>query len=175
MRQFSIVFLLISLILLTSSDMAYSAIRGKIDYSIPIDYSKLSETELSIKAQDFYYKALTYEDNILTEDMTDALLLLMESKPYDTISVTDITKKAGVSRMAFYRNYEIKDDIIDEYFKERLSGLVRHLNEEELMLLIAYYDKGFTVTDISRQLNISDSACYMRLHRARKKLEPLRS
>lgn len=57
----------------------------------------------------------------------------------------------------------------------RYQNIRRHLNEEELMLLIAYYDKGFTVTDISRRLNISDSACYMRLHRARKKLEPLRA
>lgn len=57
----------------------------------------------------------------------------------------------------------------------RYQNIRRHLNDEELTLLIAYYDKGFTVTDLSKLLNISDSACYMRLHRARKKLEPLRS
>lgn len=47
------------------------------------------------------------------------------------------------------------------------------LNREELSLLVAYYEEGFSVSEISKRLNISDRACYMRLHRARKKLEPL--
>ncbi len=47
------------------------------------------------------------------------------------------------------------------------------LSEDELTLLVAYYDEGFSVADLSRRMNISDHACYMRLHRARKKLEPL--
>ena len=71
------------------------------------------------------------QNKLVKEYMTDALLMLMESKPYDTISVTEITKKAGVSRMAFYRNYEVKDDIIDNYFKERLTDLTEHFDKEE--------------------------------------------
>lgn len=47
------------------------------------------------------------------------------------------------------------------------------LTEEELALLVAHYEDGFSVAEISERLNISDRACYMRLHRARKKLEPL--
>lgn len=46
-----------------------------------------------------------------------ALLQLMEHQPYDEITITDITKKAGVSRMAYYRNYQSKDEI-----------LIRHLD-----------------------------------------------
>lgn len=64
------------------------------------------------------------------ECMTDALLLLMEHKSYDSITVTDITKKAGVSRMAFYRNYEVKDDIIDSYFHKKLSQLIEHFSQQ---------------------------------------------
>lgn len=47
------------------------------------------------------------------------------------------------------------------------------LKDEELSLLVAYYEEGCSVAEISRRLNISDRACYMRLHRAKKKLEPL--
>ena len=68
---------------------------------------------------------------LVKEYMTDALFILMKSNPYDAISVTDITKKAGVSRMAFYRNYETKDDIIDTYFHNQLFDLMNHFREEK--------------------------------------------
>ena len=51
--------------------------------------------------------------NILTkESIFTALMILMEKKDFKEISITEITKKAGVSRMAFYRNYDEKEDII---------------------------------------------------------------
>ncbi len=54
----------------------------------------------------------------------EALLLLLETTPYDKINITNITKKAGVARQTFYRNYKSKDEIIikylDDVFKERL-------------------------------------------------------
>jgi AcrR family transcriptional regulator len=46
------------------------------------------------------------EINLLTKEcILTALLRLMEEKPYSSISITDITTLAGVSRMAYYRNY----------------------------------------------------------------------
>ena len=39
----------------------------------------------------------------------EALLQLMHTKDYNDISITDITARAGVSRMAYYRNYRSKD------------------------------------------------------------------
>ncbi|WP_036597048.1 TetR/AcrR family transcriptional regulator [Paenibacillus sophorae] len=55
----------------------------------------------------------------------EALLILLETTPYDQIKITSITKKAGVARQTFYRNYKSKDDIIiqylDDIFKQRLT------------------------------------------------------
>ena len=51
----------------------------------------------------------------------EALVELMDKKPYDQITITDITKKAGVSRMAYYRNYKDKDDILIEHYRSVLS------------------------------------------------------
>jgi AcrR family transcriptional regulator len=45
----------------------------------------------------------------------EALLDLMEEKPYEQISVRDITDKAGIARQTFYYNYQDKDDVIFEY------------------------------------------------------------
>ncbi len=50
-----------------------------------------------------------------------ALIQLMEIKPYEDITITDITKKAGVSRMAYYRNYREKDDILIDHLKKTLK------------------------------------------------------
>jgi AcrR family transcriptional regulator len=49
------------------------------------------------------------------EWMMEALLLLMDTMPYDKITISDITKKAGLARQTFYRNYSGKDDIILQY------------------------------------------------------------
>ena len=55
------------------------------------------------------------EVNQLTREcLLTALLRLMETKPYDSITITDITKLAGVSRMAYYRNYKSKDEILTD-------------------------------------------------------------
>lgn len=41
-----------------------------------------------------------------------ALILLMKDSHISDITITDIVKKAGVSRTAYYRNYSSKEDIL---------------------------------------------------------------
>lgn len=47
--------------------------------------------------------------------IVEALCALMKEQSLQNISITAITKKAGVSRMSFYRNFETKEDIISYY------------------------------------------------------------
>ena len=47
----------------------------------------------------------------------EALMQLMEKKPYDKITVSDIADKAGVARPTFYRNYDDKEDVVFEYLR----------------------------------------------------------
>jgi AcrR family transcriptional regulator len=42
----------------------------------------------------------------------EALMQLMDKKPYEKITVQDITEKAGIARQTFYYNYTDKDDVI---------------------------------------------------------------
>ncbi len=57
-------------------------------------------------------------NNVLSREyLSDALLKLMEIKPYADITITDICSKAGVSRMTYYRNYNSKEEIVVDYFE----------------------------------------------------------
>ena len=46
--------------------------------------------------------------------MDEALLLLLEQKDYDTITVKEVCKKAGVNRSTFYLHYESMNDLLEE-------------------------------------------------------------
>ena len=48
------------------------------------------------------------------ECLRTALLVLMEEKPLEEISITELVARAGVSRSAFYRNYQRKEDVLEE-------------------------------------------------------------
>ena len=52
------------------------------------------------------------------QDMYKALLRLMGDKTFSSISVSDITSGANVSRMSFYRNYNAIEDILTEHLDE---------------------------------------------------------
>ena len=48
--------------------------------------------------------------------LTTALFQLLQTKCLNEIKITDLVKRAGVSRMAFYRNFETIDEVLIEYF-----------------------------------------------------------
>ncbi len=52
---------------------------------------------------------------LVSEYITDALLILMQKKAYKDVSITEICEKAGVTRMSFYRNFESKEDILKRW------------------------------------------------------------
>ena len=53
--------------------------------------------------------------------ITEALFLLMKKKDFKDITITDITKKAGVNRVTFYRNFNSKDEIINKYLEKSFN------------------------------------------------------
>lgn len=55
------------------------------------------------------------ENEVVRESIAQSLLLLMESESLDRITVVELTRKAGVSRMSFYRNFESKEDVLAAY------------------------------------------------------------
>ncbi|MDR1570270.1 MAG: TetR/AcrR family transcriptional regulator [Oscillospiraceae bacterium] len=68
-------------------------------------------------------ESYSYTQKKLSKDsICTALIKLLEKKCYAEITITQITKLAGVSRMAFYRNYQTKEDIIKDYVDTLLCG-----------------------------------------------------
>jgi AcrR family transcriptional regulator len=60
----------------------------------------------------------------------EAMLLLLDEKPYKHIGISEITEKAGVARTSFYRNFTGKDDVILQYLDDILSDCVFQIIKE---------------------------------------------
>ena len=60
----------------------------------------------------------------------DALIELMQEKPFDTITVQDVLDRAHVSRSTFYSHYSDKDDLLmsdaEEFFEALSMALSAH-------------------------------------------------
>jgi AcrR family transcriptional regulator len=87
------------------------------------------------------------------ENIEAALFSLLKKKKFNDITILEITTKAGVNRVSFYRNYNSKEDIIINYLDKKTNewwdkqiqdksgdvilGLFNHYyNEKEILLLL---------------------------------------
>lgn len=53
--------------------------------------------------------------------IADALFSLMKRKPFQQITVTEICDEAAVGRKTFYRNFELREDVIDFWLDLRYA------------------------------------------------------
>ena len=54
------------------------------------------------------------KNTYVKKQITTALLALLKEKPLSDISVSELTNKAEIGRVSFYRNYQSKEDILKE-------------------------------------------------------------
>ena len=87
------------------------------------------------------------KNTYVKEQITGALLRLLETKALCEISVSEITSAAGVSRVSFYRNYKEKEDILKAYmgrlFREWTAEYDRgteHSNNNLLAAMFAHFE-----------------------------------
>ena len=97
------------------------------------------------------------ESNKLAKEyIVTALIELMKVQDYHDITITDLTKKAGVSRMAYYRNYTSKEDILNKYMEE--VGISIHEKISSLSTreeILDYYHALFEQLGAYRDLGIT--------------------
>ena len=55
----------------------------------------------------------------------------MNEKPYNKITVSDITEKAGIARPTFYRNYDGIDDVVFEYLAKTINTEILNIEKED--------------------------------------------
>lgn len=74
--------------------------------------------------------------NVLAKEcMVTALMKLVQTKPLSSISISEITEYAGVSRMTYYRNYSSKEEIFKIYMDEIIQSFKQDVS--------VWVDKGF--------------------------------
>lgn len=59
-----------------------------------------------------------------------ALISLLEKKPFEYITVSDICKMAGVNRSTFYLHYETVGDLLNETTRYLLDGFLSYFSTE---------------------------------------------
>lgn len=71
------------------------------------------------------------ESNRITKEcLRIAMFKLMGREDFEKISITEIAKCAGVSRVAFYRNYESKEDLVEDVCQSLFSELTASLKND---------------------------------------------
>ena len=77
----------------------------------------------------------------------EALMLLMDEKPYNKITVSDIADKAGIARPTFYRNYKDKEDVVFEYlintFSMELLNTEKGNKDDKQDVIVLVFDRKY--------------------------------
>jgi AcrR family transcriptional regulator len=66
--------------------------------------------------------------------LRDAVLALVEEKGFDHLTVGEITRRAMVSRAAFYRNYRDKYELLERVFEDAIQILASDLSSPHVSI-----------------------------------------
>ena len=72
------------------------------------------QKETELKKRDILRMSNKESNRLTRECLQTALIYLMGQKPFDKISISEIVRRSGVSRTAFYRNYNSKEEVLNE-------------------------------------------------------------
>lgn len=100
------------------------------------------------------------QSNILAREcLVQALMELLESRSLSSISISELTQKAGVSRMTYYRNYHSLDEIFTTYlndilaaYREDISGWADKGNYNDYKNMLHCYSYFYAHRDFIRCL-----------------------
>ena len=85
------------------------------------------------------------------QEITNALLKLMEQYPYSEISVKQIVLETGLVRKTFYRNFTSKDDVLYAYInsaiREYVDGLLEQ-PEDPLGVIFRFCEKNWKLLEL---------------------------
>ena len=104
----------------------------------------------------YQIKTRKNKTNLFVRDcITKALFQLLKNNEFEDISVSDIIKRAGVSRMGFYRNFSSKENVVEEYILDIFVETVEDIKSKQGILnpgILFYEDPK----NIEHVINSSD-------------------
>lgn len=91
--------------------------------------------------------------NNLKECMSDALIELMSKKPFDKITVDEITQLAKVGRVTYFRNFEGRADLLTFKLKRLWERFAeeKHLKEKRRFAVengAAFFEFNYVIREI---------------------------
>ena len=175
MRQVSIIVLLIFTIFAGTILPSFCAVKGGIEYSIPVDYSKINEQETELKARRYFYNAERLNDGIINDDMTNALMLytvLQQVNPENTeypIKLGILYDKINKDRQAkgcYFRAIGLDKSSPKPYFylgefyykRELYRRALKYYNESYKLGMSTNYDLLYKMGDIYEKFGDTRSA-----------------
>lgn len=93
-------------------------------------------------------KKFTKRNRFTRQCIGESILTLAHQKDFESITVSDIVKKAGVSRMTFYHYFQDKTDALNNYLQEIINGYLEECPE------------SLTVTKLFEIDRIRHALCY---------------
>ena len=89
------------------------------------------------------FERLPGRSSLSRNRLIQALMTLMQEKDYTDITVTDLTQAAGVSRMAFYRSFSSKEDVINRFMAAVGEQIHSLLSADILRSPVDYFELLF--------------------------------
>ena len=96
------------------------------------------------------------------QEISTALLKLMQNHPYAEISVKQIIMETSLARKTFYLNFRSKDDVLESILDELIGEYTEALskaNEEKNPAGTKYLDEAISVDTITNPLSVIFSFC----------------
>ncbi|MGN1054374.1 MAG: TetR/AcrR family transcriptional regulator [Erysipelotrichaceae bacterium] len=95
----------------------------------------------------------------------EALLEILKHRPFESITVSEVVKKAGVSRASFYRNYLDLKQVINEYVErvfDKQIGISANMKESICQMLQHYFEHReiLLLLDKNKLLGIMNNTLY---------------
>ncbi len=91
----------------------------------------MSELMTEIKKRDVLRMSNEASNKLTKECLQMALIYLLNEKPIEKITITELVKRSGVSRTSFYRNYSSKEDIIIEMEEQICQAISKSLSSPD--------------------------------------------
>ena len=87
----------------------------------------MAERKISEKSLE-NLKRFNQENKAITRESIEiSLLQLLEKKDLKKITISELVQRAGVSRAAFYRNYDSKEEILESIFQSSIAKITKSL------------------------------------------------
>ena len=89
----------------------------------------------------------------------DSLLALMNEKEFNNITITEIIKRADLTRQTFYRHFTSKEDVLHAYISEIYNNCFEKVNTLEEKTLFNVLVTYFTYWENNKDLLLLADKC----------------